>query len=225
MTTSTNRFEIKICGITTPEALDACAEAGTDAIGLVFAESPRQIGLERAREITRACPPHIACIAVFRHPAPCEVARVLDNIDIDAVQSDASDYDAIEPILLGTPFRAVYRDSPDLASQLADAAAQRIITPDDTILIEGPRSGSGTAPDWPRIAAATAALAHPPRILLAGGLNPGNIDEAVRVVRPAGVDTSSGVESSPGMKDATKIRAFITAARGAYDSLQTGSRP
>jgi phosphoribosylanthranilate isomerase len=225
MTTENNAFEIKICGITTQEALEAAAAAGADAIGLVFAESPRQIGLGAARELARACPPDIACIAVFRHPAPDEVALVLDNIDIDAVQSDASDYDAIEPILVGTPFRAVYRDSPDLASHLADAAAQRIITPDDIILIEGPRSGSGTAPDWQRIAAATAGLVHPPRILLAGGLNADNIAEAVRAVRPAGVDTSSGVESFLGIKDAEKIRAFITAARAAYESLQTGSRP
>jgi phosphoribosylanthranilate isomerase len=202
-------FEIKICGITTPDGVAAAAEAGATAIGLVFAESVRQVGIAKATELVRLCPEGIVRVAVFRHPGPDEVAMVLDSMPIDCVQTDAGDYPRIAGVLQGTPFRPVYRDGPELSADVE--AGGRLGLNNDGILVEGPRSGSGVAPDWKRIARLSRSL----RIILAGGLTPQNVGEAIRIVQPAGVDASSGVESSPGIKDPAKIAAFVRVAREA----------
>lgn len=209
-------FEVKICGITSPEAIAAAANAGADAVGFVFAESPRQIGLERARELARLCPPSLARVAVFHHPSPDEVALVLESVDIDWVQSDVQDHAIIAAVLADIPFRPVYRDTPDLHETLA--AGERRAVNTHSVLVEGPRSGSGQTPDWRRIAELPRSL----RIILAGGLTPQNVGDAIRAVRPVGVDTSSGVESAPGVKDPAKITAFVNAARAAHAALNHG---
>jgi phosphoribosylanthranilate isomerase len=209
------KLEVKICGITTPEALEAAAAAGADAIGLVFADSPRRVDIQQARQVTHQAPPGLAIVAVFCHPHPDTVARVLDELPIAWVQSDAQDHEVIAPLLAraGTPFRPVYRDGPDLRQRI-DRGTQRGLN-SGPILVEGPRSGSGIIPDWQRIAALHDDPPAPPplRVVLAGGLSPANIAAAIREVRPVGVDTSSGVESAPGVKDPALIRAFIVAAR------------
>jgi phosphoribosylanthranilate isomerase len=199
--------EIKICGITTAEALRAAAEAGATAIGLVFADSIRRIDIPAAAALARLAPPALTKVAVFRHPSPDLVARVLAEVEIDRIQSDADDYPAIKNVLGNTPFLPVYRDSPDLAAHVAAAA------PTGPILIEGPLSGAGRTPDWSRIAA----IPHPK--ILAGGLSPANVAAAIAQVRPVGVDVSSGVESAPGIKDPALIHAFIAAARAAFAAV------
>ncbi len=203
------RLEIKICGITTPEGLEAAADAGADAIGLVFAESVRRLDLARARELARLAPAGLGVIAVFRHPRAQEVHRVVQEVAVTAVQTDAEDYESIAGALGGAAFRPVYRDGPLLAQQVA--VGGRLGLNRSMVLVEGPRSGSGVMPDWRRIAAAAGGL----RVALAGGLTAANVADAIAAISPAGVDVSSGVESAPGVKDPARIRAFVSAARSA----------
>ncbi|MEX2218884.1 MAG: phosphoribosylanthranilate isomerase [Phycisphaerales bacterium] len=213
-------FEIKICGITTPAALRSAAEAGATAIGLVFADSVRRVDVQTAARLAGAAPLGLTRVAVFRHPVSELVRRVLGEVRIDRVQSDADDLESIRSVLGATPFMPVYRDGPDLAA-LVDARAARAQTP-GRILIEGPRSGSGLTPDWTRIAAIRSVP-----VVLAGGLTPDNVAAAIRAVRPVGVDVSSGVESAPGVKDPTRIHAFVHAARAAFaqQNQPHGSHP
>jgi phosphoribosylanthranilate isomerase len=214
------KLEIKICGITTPAALDAAAEAGADAIGFVFAPSIRHIDVSQALHLSKYSSPHLKIVAVFRNPPVDLVARVLDELPIAWVQSDVEDHALIAPHLPhGTFFRPVYRDAPDLAARVQRGSELGLN--DGPVLVEGQRSGSGTVPDWPRIAA----LPHHLRVVLAGGLSSTNVAGAIRMVRPIGVDTSSGVESAPGVKDPGRIRAFVRAARAAEREHMTEHAP
>jgi phosphoribosylanthranilate isomerase len=203
---------IKICGITTHEALLAAAEAGATMVGFVFTESPRRVPADHAATLAHAAPRGLARVAVFRHPSPSLVSDVITRVPIDLVQSDAGDFPAIKDALHGTPFLPVYRDGEGLTASVAAGEAAGLNG--DRVLIEGPKSGSGLTPDWGRIAA----LGNR-RVILAGGLCPGNIARAIDAVRPVGVDASSGVEHSPGVKDPALIRAFVHAARGAFERL------
>jgi phosphoribosylanthranilate isomerase len=189
---------VKICGMTTPEAVTAAAAAGADAVGFVFAKSPRSVDVARACALSRALPPGILRVAVFRHPE-AELARaVREGFRPDWVQSDLADRDgmpqgpgAFLPVLrAGDPW--------------PDPLPARL-------LFEGPVSGSGTLADWDE----AARLARRAEVLLAGGLHPGNVALAIDRVRPWGVDVSSGVEARRGIKDPDMIHAFITAARAA----------
>jgi phosphoribosylanthranilate isomerase len=193
---------IKICGLRTERAVAAAVAAGADAVGFVFAESPRQVTPARAMALCRDLSPIVMKVAVMRHPAPAEWQAVWDRFDPDWLQTDAGDFAALtlpEPV---TPI-PVYRDVADLDE---DAAAAP-----DLILFEAAASGRGERADWDR----AARLAARTRLILAGGLTPENVGEAIRRVRPFGVDVSSGVESRPGVKDPARIEDFIAAVREA----------
>jgi phosphoribosylanthranilate isomerase len=205
-------LEIKICGLTTPQGVLAAAEAGATAIGLVFAESVRRIELATGAELARVAPRSLKRVAVFRHPPRDLVARVLAEVEVDRVQTDADDYDAISDALGDVEFVPVYRDGPDLRERVL--AGELAGLNDGLVLVEGPSSGAGVSPDWGRIAGLGS-----PRVIIAGGLSPANVAEVIRAVRPGGVDVSSGVESGPGVKDPAKIRAFVRAARDAFTGL------
>ena len=206
--------DIKICGITTREALLAAVEAGATMVGFVFSDSPRRVSIDLAAELARAARPGLTRVAVFRHPTPTLVSDVLASVAIDLVQSDAEDFRAIRDALGQTRFLPVYRDSEGLAERLAagDAAGLN----DARVLIEGPKSGSGFTPDWGRIAGTGRR-----DVILAGGLSPVNVGDAIRAVHPVGVDASSGLERSPGAKDPSLVRAFVLAARAAFAHLDT----
>jgi phosphoribosylanthranilate isomerase len=195
---------VKICGLTTPESVAAAVSSGADAIGFVFADSVRQVTPERAAELAAGLPLDTARVAVMLHPSPAYWDLVRDVFKPDWLQADAKDFADLDvPEDIGQ--LPVYRDTTDLKPD-------EINWPEH-LLFEGKRSGQGEQADWDR----AAAIARCSCVLLAGGLSPENVTEAVTRVHPWGVDVSSGVESSPGVKDPEKIRAFINAARKVED--------
>jgi phosphoribosylanthranilate isomerase len=191
---------IKICGLRTAAAIEVAVAAGANAVGFVFHEaSPRNLSLAAARELQRAVPVGIERVAVFLHPSQALVDAVLAAIEPDWLQTDAGD-------LPGLRLPEGQRVLPVLRDGAVDATALP-----GRILFESARSGAGECADW----RAAAALAGVTQLVLAGGLHPANVAEAVRTVRPFGVDVSSGVERERGVKDAQLIREFIRAAREA----------
>lgn len=190
---------VKICGITTSEALEAAVAAGADAVGFVFhGPSPRNIAPRAAAALARRLPAGIASVAVTLHPDPITATRILEEFVPDAWQSDAADFDAFD-----LP-ASVERWSVIRQPAGADATARRVV-------FDAPASGQGMRGDWTE----AAALAGRYELILAGGLDPSNVVAAIAAVRPFGVDVSSGVERAPGVKDAALIRDFIAAARAA----------
>lgn len=197
------RVRVKICGVTSAAAACAAAEAGADAIGFVFAESPRRIGVERAAEIAACLPPFVACVAVFRYPAPSEVGETVRRLRPTLVQSEPV-AGLRETLVAGVGFLPVFHDGDDLVERVAAHG------PPAALLLEAAgRGGRAVAPDRVR----AAAIAARTRLVLAGGLTPENVAEAIRQVRPFAVDVSSGVESAPGTKDPERIRRFVDAVR------------
>jgi phosphoribosylanthranilate isomerase len=191
---------IKICGLRTGSAIEVAAAAGANAVGFVFHEnSPRNLSLATARELQRAVPPGVERVAVFLHPSQALVDAVLAAIEPDWLQTDASDLPALR-LPAGQPVLPVLR-----------GGAVAVAALPGRVLFESARSGAGERADW----AAAAAVAASTQLVLAGGLHPGNVAEAVRTVRPFGVDVSSGVECERGVKDAALIREFVRAAREA----------
>lgn len=200
------RTRIKICGITRPDDALAAARHGADAIGLVFhPSSPRRIDVARAAAIVDALPPFCDAVALFVDPAPAIVRDVLESMRIDFLQFHGDE----SPELcrgFGVPYLKAVRMRPgvDLTAQAArygDAAALLLDSWHEKLA-----GGTGTSFVWQRL---PAGLTVP--VILAGGLHAGNVAEAIRIVRPYGVDVSSGVEAAPGIKDAASIGAFMRA--------------
>ncbi len=194
------RLWIKICGLKSREAIEAAAAAGADAVGFVFhADSPRNLSVDEARVLQDAVPPGVERVAVFLHPSQALVESVIDAIRPDRIQVDAGDLASLQlPRAQGV--LAVVRSGERLPEPLPAL-----------LLLEGARSGAGEKADWSR----AALVARRTQLVLAGGLDAGNVVDALRVVRPFGVDVSSGVESARGIKDLGRIREFIGAARAA----------
>jgi phosphoribosylanthranilate isomerase len=189
---------VKICGMTSPEGIAAAAEAGVDAVGFVFAPSPRAVTPERALTLCADLPASILRVAVMRHPPVATWRRVLDVFEPDWLQTDAADL-ASMPLPASCRALPVYRNG---SVPVTDALPSRLV-------FEGTVSGSGETADWEearRLAPAT-------ELILAGGLTPENVTDAIRLVRPWGVDVSSGVERRRGEKDPAKIKAFVARAR------------
>lgn len=193
---------VKICGLTTPVGVRAAVDAGADAIGFVCTESPRQVTPKRARELCAAVPPLIIRVAVMRHPQATVWQAVAKEFGPDWLQTDAADFDGLVIPEEISRLR-VYRDT-----QSFDPAS---LAPDEPILFEAGESGQGMQANWQR----AAALSPVRKLILAGGLTPDNVGEAIATVRPYGVDVSSGVESRRGVKDSGLIAAFIYAVRAA----------
>jgi len=187
---------VKVCGLRSVEDVGTAEAAGADAIGFVFAESVRRIEPSAAAEACRAT--RLKRVAVMKHPSQALLDEVIDVFTPDVVQTDADDFDGLR--LPDTVERwPVYREG--------GAAAPT----SGTYLYEGPKSGSGQTVDW----RTAAEVARHGNMLLAGGLSPANVRDAIAAVAPWGVDVSSGIESSPGVKDPDKIHAFVNAARAA----------
>jgi len=195
---------IKICGLRTADAVEAAAVAGANAVGFVFHEaSPRNLSLDAACELQQAVPRGIERVAVFLHPSQALVDAVLESVAPDWLQADADDLATLQ-------LPAAQRVLPVLrsGSRMPESLPARC-------LLESARSGMGERADW----SAAARLARVTQLVLAGGLHPANVAEAVLDVRPFGVDVSSGVERERGVKDAALINEFIRAARAAAQAL------
>jgi phosphoribosylanthranilate isomerase len=188
---------IKICGLTTEAGVQAALEAGVDAIGFVFAPSPRQVSAQRAADLARSAPPHVARVAVMLHPAQALVDEVWSVFRPDVLQTDIEDL-------------ATLRTPTELQLMpVVRAGGSATASLPARILFEGPVSGRGETADWQ----AASQLARTREVVLAGGLSARNVGHAVAQVRPFGVDVSSGVESAPGVKDPIKIHEFVRNAR------------
>lgn len=189
---------VKICGITTAEGVEAAVAAGADAIGFVFhASSPRNLEPARAAALAASVP--VLRFAVTRHPSQELVDRILAAIQPDAWQTDAADFQHLR-------LPATIERWPVLRS---GAVLPQLIP--GRMLFEAARSGAGERADW----AVAAGLARRCSLILAGGLDSGNVGAAIARVRPWGVDVSSGVERAAGIKDRALVHRFVQAARAA----------
>lgn len=199
------RVRVKICGITTPEQAVAVSRLGADALGLVFVEkSSRYLSLTAAREIRDAVPPFVQVVALFLDAKAGQVEQVIDQIQPDLLQ-----FHGCESVLDCERWQRPYLRAIAMGSQPDLAGEARSYAKASGFLLDGHRhgelGGQGTAFDWSTV---PGALGKP--VILAGGLNPTNVGEAIRMTRPHGVDVSSGVESSPGVKDLDLVREFIS---------------
>jgi indole-3-glycerol phosphate synthase / phosphoribosylanthranilate isomerase len=206
------RVTVKICGITTAEDAQVAVAAGADAVGFVFwPKSPRAVDAVTARAIAATLPPFVLRVGVFVDETPEQMRRVADEVGLDVVQLHGS-----EPpeAVARAPRRAVkaVRVGPGFRPQDAlryDGTAAAVLL--DTRVDGDAPGGTGRTFDWSLVRPVREGTSY---VLLAGGLTPENVGEAIATVRPDGVDVSSGVESAPGKKDPAKVRAFMDAVRG-----------
>jgi phosphoribosylanthranilate isomerase len=193
----TTRLWIKICGMTTPEAVEACLAAGVDAIGFVFAESVRQVTPAKAASLAAPARGRVVCTAVTRHPTQQAVDEIIEVFQPDLLQTDVADLRGLrlpQQLSLLPVFRRW------------NGAAHPV---PPRLLFEGHTSGSGMPADW----VSASQLARKSELILAGGLNATNVATAIAAVNPFGVDVSSGVEERPGIKSQAEIARFVSAAR------------
>ena len=196
---------VKICGITRPEDALHAENAGADAVGLNFVPGTKRfISLERAREVLSALGPFMARVGVFQNASLETVLETVQAVGLNVAQlhGQESDAFALEVQRIVPVVRAVKLE-PDVPFVLPEVGS--------AFLIDGPDPGSGQVADWNRLEVSNLAGR---RWLLAGGLTPENVAQAIKRFKPWGVDLSSGVESAPGIKDPAKVTAFIRAAKG-----------
>jgi phosphoribosylanthranilate isomerase len=208
-----NKVRVKICGITRKEDLDAAAAAGADAVGFVVgtAASPRNISLGKAEKLIRQVPPFVKSVLVTVPTSIDELAETCEKLNPDAIQFHGGNLLASNSVRLKFPstplIKAVNADSRTAldealrASKIFDA----VLTDSSA---KGKYGGTGIVHDWELSNSIKQAI-HPKPLILAGGLNPENVAEAVRVVQPYAVDVSSGVELEPGIKDYQKMMDFV----------------
>jgi phosphoribosylanthranilate isomerase len=188
---------VKVCGLTSEVAVRTAIEVGVDAVGFVFAPSKRQVSAQQAVQLAASVPTHVQRVAVMLHPAQTLVDEVLHVFKPDVLQTDWQDLTGLK-----LPTELIVMPVLRAGCELPAALPTRF-------LFEGPVSGTGETADWKQ----AASLVARGELILAGGLNPTNIAAAIKAVRPFGVDVSSGVEASPGVKDPDKIIEFVRAAR------------
>jgi phosphoribosylanthranilate isomerase len=204
-----HRTRIKICGITSVSAARVAVESGADAIGLVFAEdSPRRIDATLAEEIRAALTPFVDAVGVFRSRTIEDDAVLLRwRGEWCQVHGDADEQTLAKLAEGGRAVIRGFRFDRDAVDRWERCAAVKVL------LIDGSAGGEGRSFDHNALAGMRDRIRKP--IILAGGLTPGNVGEAIRSLRPYAVDVSSGVESSPGVKDPELVRAFCEAVRRA----------
>ncbi len=198
---------IKICGLTGADGVIAAAEARVDAIGFVFAPSPRQVTPGQAAQLAALAPPGILRIAVAQHPLQMKVDEICKALKPDYFQTDFEDLRELK-IPAHVKVLPVVRFGRKTPSPLPAR-----------MLFEGPTSGIGELADWGR----AAELARQTEVILAGGLSVANVEKAIEAVRPFGVDVSTGVEEQPGVKSPKKIAEFVSLVRAAAGRLERDS--
>ncbi|WP_313407685.1 phosphoribosylanthranilate isomerase [Stutzerimonas kunmingensis] len=200
----------KICGITCVDDALTAAKAGADAIGLVFyAKSPRAVDVRQAREIVAALPPFVTTVGLFVNASRCEINEILDAVPLDMLQFHGDETPTQCEGFHRPWFKALrVGNGEDIEAQVARYANASGILLDT--FVAGVPGGTGERFDWSLI---PAALAKP--LILAGGLTAENVQQAIAQVRPYAVDVSGGVEASKGVKDASKVMAFVGRVRSA----------
>ena len=203
-----SRVKIKICGLTRAEDVMAATDAGADAVGFVFAASPRRVSIETAVRLSRYVPGGVLRVGLFMDQAGSEIEQVVRSVPLDMLQ-----FHGCETEQQCMPFNLPWLKAVAMEDAASVERAERDFPGAAGLLLDshakGRRGGSGKRFDW--------SLARPAakNIWLAGGLNADNVAAAIRFVKPFAVDVSSGVESAPGIKDAAMISDFIKAARAA----------
>jgi phosphoribosylanthranilate isomerase len=187
--------------------VEAAIESGADAVGIVLSPSPRQVGAITARKLVESASGHLAAVAVFYHPGHETVRAWHREVGFDIYQAEPTSL----PIEDGMNLIPVVHDSELLDIHLAEA---RAMSTSGLVLVEGKgKGGHGESVNPDRLAAVGAI----PDVIIAGGLNPGNVGSVVRSIRPGGVDVSSGIEGSLGVKDHALMHRFVEVARQAEE--------
>jgi phosphoribosylanthranilate isomerase len=203
-------LRIKICGITRIEDALAAVDAGADALGFMFYEgSPRYLATAMARKITSLLPPFVAKVGVFVDPTEKFVTEAIADCGLDTLQFHGNESPEFCRKFAGRIIKAFRIQNEESLRFLPTYATDAWLLDS---FVAGQRGGTGAKFNW-QLACEAKKLGRP--VILAGGLTPENVAEAVRQVQPYAVDVSSGVESAPGKKDAALVKAFIKAARAA----------
>ncbi|WP_137288301.1 phosphoribosylanthranilate isomerase [Natronorubrum halophilum] len=212
---------VKICGLTTEDDLEMAIDAGADAVGIicdVSVETPREVTVAEARDLAAAAPPFVASVLVTMPSEPERAIELVDTIEPDVVQI----HSRISPGDLA--YLRAKVDSQILLAVDADDAAVAEMYDDvvDGFLVDTPGEdgggGTGETHDWDRTRIATVDLESP--LILAGGLTPENVGDAIRTVEPFAVDVASGVEADGGTKDPDAVRSFVHRAKTAHRTAE-----
>ncbi len=199
--------QIKICGVTTLGDAHLVANAGADALGLVYATSVRQVVGNVAGDIVERFSSRLWCVGVFRHQSDQEIMRIVERDSVPVVQlHDPASDDLLDALAARDVrvIRALVASSPHLSDHEAAAVV--------AVIVDGKNPGSGVANDW----ALVATLRFNVPMLVAGGLSADTVGDVIEATKPWGVDVSSGVEFSHGVKDRAKVTAFVSRARDAF---------
>ena len=186
--------KVKICGLSTKEAVKTAVSAGADYIGFVFAPSKRQVTLEQAAELAKIIPTNVNKVGVFVSPSREDLLEAIEKVGLDLVQVHGQ---VVDKLFENLPCGSIQAVQVDERGHVPNSQA-------DYLLFDAPVAGSGQTFDWGRLD--TTELAQP--FFIAGGLNEDNVEEAIQHFTPYAVDVSSGVETD-GQKDHEKIRRFI----------------
>ncbi|REJ68907.1 MAG: phosphoribosylanthranilate isomerase [Planctomycetota bacterium] len=221
-------FRTKICGVTTADDARVVAAAGADAVGVNFyPRSRRYVTLAQAEKILSALPDEVVRVGLFVDATDDEISAAYDHLQLDLVQLHGSEPPEFIATLGERPVMKAFRLGPAGVAPIADYldACRALGRLPDLILIDadvpGQLGGTGETADWNRLADERALLGSLP-LVLAGGLTPQNVAEAIERVRPSGVDTASGVESDCPRKDGPRVRQFVAASRAALTGLSGG---
>jgi phosphoribosylanthranilate isomerase len=200
---------VKVCGITTPEDARTAADSGADAIGLVFAQSPRRLSVEEARRTAVALPDGVLKVGVFVNEEPAEVLRVAREVGLDYAQLHGDESPETVTVLREGSVKVIKA----LRIRGADSLATMDDYDADLFLLdaysEKVRGGTGERFDW----GLAKSLKGRGNIVVSGGLNPENVREAIRFFQPDWVDASSSLEDAPGKKNDERVRRFVSAAK------------
>jgi phosphoribosylanthranilate isomerase len=228
---------VKICGTTTRDDALAAVNAGADAVGFVFASSPRRIAPESAQEIVSALPRPVDKVGVFANESAERIESIAGQVGLTVIQLHGDETPEFARKLFrngragGRAGLRVFKAisvMPGVEGELREFASAEAV---DGILLDSAvlrvacmgqgtelvRGGTGVTFDWKRATDFMPGVARQTRVILAGGLSPANVAEAVRILKPWGVDVCTGVEASPGAKDHAKVRAFVSAVRNSSE--------
>ena len=206
---------VKICGVTNEDDALLAVALGADAVGFIFAPSPRQIAVQKVYDITRRLPPEVLTVGVFRDEHPSRVIEQVHHAGLKAAQLHGHE----SPATVEQVSRHVRTVIKSVVAGTVDASrADQFGTP--LVLLDAPAPGSGEVFDWRLAGEMPGGL----NVILAGGLTPENVASGIAIVEPWGVDVASGVESAPGRKDPVLMRRFIENAREALARLEGTTR-
>lgn len=214
-------FRIKICGVTSAKDAQLAALAGADAIGLnFFPQSKRFIDVPAAEKLVKVIPPKVTRVGIFVNATPPEVIETADRLQLGWIQLHGDEPPEFLQSLVGRQVIRAFRLQGSDISPVRDylARCEELQRKPDAFLLDvarpGEFGGTGHTLDWKSLAELRDQLRQAP-LILAGGLTPFNVTEAIASVRPDAVDVASGVESKPGTKDLLLVRAFVTSAKKA----------